>query len=143
MRDQEGEEIDLVVLAGFMHVLSAEFLDVLSGLRPYSSSSSSSPSSVPRAIPIINLHPALPGTFDGAHAIERAYEAFEKREITKTGVMVHRVIKEVDRGEPVAVREIEIREGESLEQLEDRIHDVEHEIIVEAVVKILSEGNAI
>nr|XP_018266993.1 phosphoribosylglycinamide formyltransferase [Kwoniella dejecticola CBS 10117]OBR89151.1 phosphoribosylglycinamide formyltransferase [Kwoniella dejecticola CBS 10117] len=75
-------------------------------------------------IPIINLHPALPGQFDGANAIGRAYEAFGKGEITHTGVMVHRVVAEVDRGEPLVVRQVEIREGDKLEDLESRIHEV-------------------
>lgn len=87
-----------------MHILSDSFLDLI-------------------PTPIINLHPALPGAFDGANAIGRAYEAFQKGEIERTGVMVHRVIKEVDRGEPLVVREIEMRE-ETLQQLEERIHQV-------------------
>ncbi|KAI9637120.1 phosphoribosylglycinamide formyltransferase [Dioszegia hungarica] len=103
---------DLVVLAGWMHILSPAFLDAIH-------------------VPIINLHPALPGAFDGANAIGRAYEAFGKGEVKGTGAMVHRVVKEVDRGEPLVVREVEIKKGETLEELETRIHEVEHEIIVE------------
>jgi phosphoribosylglycinamide formyltransferase len=109
---------DLVVLAGWMHILSDKFLDVLD-------------------VPCINLHPALPGAFDGANAIGRAYEAGQKGEVEKTGAMVHKVIKEVDRGEPLVVREVPINKDESLEQLEKRIHQVEHEIIVEGAKKIL------
>jgi folate-dependent phosphoribosylglycinamide formyltransferase PurN len=41
---------------------------------------------------IINLHPALPGTFAGVNAIERAYAAYENFEICSTGVMVHYVL---------------------------------------------------
>ncbi|ORX40927.1 formyl transferase [Kockovaella imperatae] len=104
---------DLVVLAGWMHILSDRFLDIVN-------------------VPCINLHPALPGAFDGAQAIERAYEAFKRGDIHHTGVMVHRVIKEVDRGEPLVVRQVDIGPGDSLEDLETRIHKVEHEIIVEA-----------
>lgn len=91
-----------------MHILSAKFLDSLNN----------------DIKGIINLHPALPGAFDGARAIERAYESFQKGEIKKTGVMVHRVVKEVDRGEPLVVREIEIEEGETIEDLTSRIHEV-------------------
>jgi phosphoribosylglycinamide formyltransferase len=96
---------DLVVLAGWMHILSPAFLDAI-------------------PVPIINLHPALPGAFDGADAIGRAYAAFKRDEVDRTGAMVHRVVKEVDRGEPLVVRDIIIREGESLEELETRIHEV-------------------
>jgi phosphoribosylglycinamide formyltransferase len=107
---------DLVVLAGWMHILSDAFLDILNG------QSSTFPVSSP--IPCINLHPALPGAFDGANAIGRAYEAYQRGETTKTGVMVHRVVREVDRGEPLVVREIQIEPGETLAQLEARIHEV-------------------
>ncbi|KAF8757077.1 Formyl transferase [Rhizoctonia solani] len=75
---KEVPDVDLVVLAGWMHILSEKFLDLMK-------------------MPVINLHPALPGAFDGAHAIERAYTAFQKGEVGHTGVMVHRVVKEVDR----------------------------------------------
>jgi phosphoribosylglycinamide formyltransferase len=118
---------DLVVLAGWMHVFSEGFLD---RVRRDDGGE----------IPVINLHPALPGAFDGANAIERAYEAFQKGEVDKSGAMVHRVVKEVDRGEPIVVREVEIRKGEPLEDFEKRLHGVEWEIIVEATRKVLEEG---
>ncbi|EJT98430.1 phosphoribosylglycinamide formyltransferase [Dacryopinax primogenitus] len=119
---------DVVVLAGWMHILSAEFLDVLH-----------KGSSRGQDLPILNLHPALPGAFDGANAIDRAYAAFQAGEIKRTGVMVHRVVTEVDRGEPVVVREIEIKQEDSLQDLEARIHEVEHEIIVEATQQVLEQ----
>lgn len=128
------EQPDLIVLAGWMHVLGERFLDLASGLDALESGMKAR-----KPIPVINLHPALPGAFDGANAIERAYEAFQKGEIEKTGVMVHRVIKEVDRGEPVIVREIQMEKGESLEELEERLHKVEWEIIVQGAAKILEE----
>jgi phosphoribosylglycinamide formyltransferase len=115
---------DLVVLAGFMHIVSPDFLQVLGETL------------------CINLHPALPGRFDGIEAIRRAHDAFQSGQLPngKTGVMVHEVVAEVDRGTPVVVREIECREGESLQELEDRIHEVEHEIIVEAVSSVMQRG---
>jgi len=82
-------------------------------------------------VDIINLHPALPGEFDGANAIQRAYDAFKSGVIKRTGIMIHRVISEVDRGEPLLTREVEMKEGETLEELEQRIHKVEHKAIVE------------
>ncbi len=88
-------------------------------------------------IPIINLHPALPGQFPGAHAIKDAYDSYLAGKITSTGLMIHRVIPELDAGEPVIVRTVPIREGDSLEQLEQRIHEVEHEAIVQAVRKVV------
>lgn len=169
---------DLVVLAGWMHILSDAFLDILDGrapppakpaLPPPAAAKDTAPASeAPHThtrhvsasdlqpsetrptlppppvhqhypIPCINLHPALPGAFDGANAIGRAFEAGQSGEIDKTGVMVHRVIREVDRGEPLVVREIPIRKDDTLQQLEERIHEVEHEIIVEGARLVLEE----
>lgn len=125
---------DVVVLAGWMHIMSERFLDVLNGDQPFDGESR-----VEKPIPVINLHPALPGAFDGAHAIERAYEAFQKGEIKHSGAMVHRVVREVDRGEPVIVQEIEIKEGEPIEAFEERLHRVEWDIIVQATAKLLDD----
>lgn len=129
---------DLIVLAGWMHILSDLFLNKL--FHPEHSSAGSSTTKKP--IPIINLHPALPGAFDGAHAIERAWQAFQDGQIQHTGVMVHEVVPEVDRGRPIAVREVECRKEESVEALEARIHAVEHDILVEATQKLVAEIEA-
>jgi len=128
-RDYDGEvakivleaKPDLVVLAGWMHIFGEGFLEPVEEL----------------GVVAINLHPALPGAFDGANALERAYEGFQRGEVEGTGAMVHRVVKDVDRGEPIIVREVGIERGESLEQLAERVHAVEHEIIVEAVRRVL------
>ncbi|KAH6850526.1 formyl transferase [Chaetomium sp. MPI-CAGE-AT-0009] len=116
---------DLVVLAGWMYVFGKYFLDPIDAA----------------GIKIINLHPALPGKYDGAGAIERAFNDFNegKLENNRTGIMVHYVIDKVDRGEPILVREIECRAGEALHQLEERIHSHEHELIVEAAAKVARE----
>ncbi|KIJ52367.1 hypothetical protein M422DRAFT_25988 [Sphaerobolus stellatus SS14] len=127
---------DLVVLAGWMHVLSERFLDVMGGKKQREGSTGGGEG---KPIPVINLHPALPGAFDGANAIGRAWEAHEKGEIEKAGVMVHQVVKEVDRGAPILVREIPFREGETKEEFEKRLHGIEWEVIVEATRKVLDE----
>ncbi|RFU33742.1 hypothetical protein B7463_g2608, partial [Scytalidium lignicola] len=108
---------DIIVCAGWMHILAPTFLDPLKEKK----------------LPVINIHPALPGKYDGAGAIKRAYEDFQngKLENGRTGIMVHFVTDVVDRGEPILVREIECKTGESLEGLENRIHENEHELIVE------------
>jgi phosphoribosylglycinamide formyltransferase len=124
---------DLVVLAGWMHVLGDAFLDVMYGKKTLEPNEHS----LGRIIPVINLHPALPGAFDGTHAIERAYDAFQKGEITHSGVMVHRVVREVDRGEPIIVKEVPLHAGEPIEEFEERIHTAEWEVIVQAAAKIL------
>ncbi|KAG8767845.1 hypothetical protein FRC12_006003 [Ceratobasidium sp. 428] len=118
-------DVDLVVLAGWMHILSERFLDLMAHPRP---------------IPVINLHPALPGAFDGANALQRAFDAFQRGEIAHTGVMVHRVVKEVDRGEPILTRVVEIKKEDTLADLETRVHEVEHDLLVEATIKVLGES---
>ncbi|KAG6873658.1 hypothetical protein C0995_012592 [Termitomyces sp. Mi166 len=125
---------DLVILAGFMHIFGEGLLERANGLKPLVDGEQ-----LRKPVPVINLHPALPGAFDGAHAIERAYEAFQKGEIERTGIMVHRVVKDVDRGEPIIVREVPIMKGEPIEVFEERLHKAEHEIIVQAAAKVLEE----
>jgi len=111
-------EPDLVVLAGWMLVVGEAFL-----------------TRFPEQV--INLHPALPGTFAGTHAIERAHTAFERGEIEETGVMVHYVIPEVDAGPVITQETVLIHPGESVDELEERIHDVEHRLIVVATRTVL------
>ncbi|KAI0966293.1 formyl transferase [Xylaria arbuscula] len=113
-----ADKPDLIVLAGWMHVMSTGFLNPVTAA----------------GVPIINLHPALPGKYDGAGAIKRAYDDFKagKLENGITGIMIHYVVEEVDRGAPVLTQEVQIQDGESLEDLEKRIHEYEHELIVKA-----------
>ncbi|KAJ3335725.1 hypothetical protein HDU93_004606 [Gonapodya sp. JEL0774] len=112
---------DLIMLAGWMHILSPRFLaHFAEGI-------------------VLNLHPALPGEFDGAEAIERAYAAYKEGKITRTGVMIHRVVPEVDRGEVICKREVPIEETDTLEDLQTRIHQTEHSLIVEGIRTRLAE----
>ncbi|KAL9035866.1 MAG: hypothetical protein Q9214_006394 [Letrouitia sp. 1 TL-2023] len=98
-----------------------------------------------KGIPVINLHPALPGLYDGTDAIKRAYRDFQdgKLKDNRTGLMIHYVIEEVDRGEPILIEEIECSKDESLHQLQERFHAREHELIVNATAKVVQELIAI
>jgi folate-dependent phosphoribosylglycinamide formyltransferase PurN len=87
---------------------------------------------------MLNLHPALPGQFAGTHAIQRAYEAFQRGEIDHTGVMVHWVVPEVDAGPVLASAAVPIQAGDSLDDLEARIHATEHRLLVDAIQAALS-----
>ena len=71
-------------------------------------------------------------------AIERAFEEFKAGRLKRTGIMAHYVIDEVDRGAPILIKEIEWR-GEGLEELKERIHVHEHELIVKATAKVAQE----
>ncbi|KAF1815907.1 phosphoribosylglycinamide formyltransferase [Eremomyces bilateralis CBS 781.70] len=116
------DEPDLVVCAGFMHVLSMTFLEPMDKA----------------GVPVINLHPALPGQFNGTDAIGRAHRDWLAGKISKTGVMVHFVIKEVDMGEPVEVEEIPFESGdEDLEKFEEKLHRVEWGVIVRGTRKAI------
>ncbi|RCI12915.1 hypothetical protein L249_0760 [Ophiocordyceps polyrhachis-furcata BCC 54312] len=121
--EPSSERPDLVVLAGWMHVFGTRFLDPMAEA----------------GIDVINLHPALPGQYDGAQAIERAFKDFRdgRLERNRTGVMVHHVISKVDAGEPVLTREVECLPDDDLERLTARMHAVEHELIVEATAKLV------
>jgi formyltetrahydrofolate-dependent phosphoribosylglycinamide formyltransferase len=113
---------DYIVLAGWMRILSVAFL-----------------SSFPNRV--VNLHPALPGLFPGTHAIQRAYAAYQRGEINHTGVMVHLVPDEgVDNGPVLGLQEIHFVPDESLEGFEARVHDVEHELLVDTLNEILEEN---
>ena len=108
-----AHEPDLIVLAGWMHILSEAFI----GRFPQK---------------IINLHPALPGQFAGTRAIERAFAAYQNGDIDHSGCMVHVVIPEVDAGEPLVTARVDFRPNDTLEAFAARMHRTEHEIIVTA-----------
>jgi phosphoribosylglycinamide formyltransferase 1 len=111
---------DWIILAGWMRILSANFLNRFPNR-------------------VVNLHPALPGTFPGTHAIEKAFAAFQRQEIDHTGVMVHLVPDEgVDSGPVLAQVDVPILPEDTLERLETRIHDCEHRILIEAIQTLLA-----
>lgn len=119
-----------------MHILGEGFLDVLKGARALEGEDEEV---LAKEVPVINIHPALFGQFDGAGAVERGFEAFQRGEVDKLGVMVHRVIKEVDRGKPLIERTVEVVKGETIESYEERLHKVEWETIVKATQMVLDE----
>jgi formyltetrahydrofolate-dependent phosphoribosylglycinamide formyltransferase len=108
---------DFVVLAGWMHIFSPAFL---------------------RHFPnqVINLHPALPGMFPGLHAIERAFAAYTRGEIDRSGCMIHYVISEVDAGDLIEQAIVRFEPGDTVESFEERIHAAEHQLIVAALAQL-------
>lgn len=110
---------DWIVLAGWMHILSKAFLDRF----PYR---------------VVNLHPALPGQFPGAHAIADAFAAFQRGEIKQTGCMVHLVPDEaVDAGPVIGVAEVPIYRTDTLETLTNRMHQAEHRLLVQSLHRLI------
>ena len=106
----EEEKIDLVVLAGYMFLVSPILV------RKFKNR-------------ILNIHPALLPSFKGTHGIKDAYEYGVKA----TGVTVHFVDEGLDSGPIIIQRAVDISQDESMEELEEKIHRVEHEIYPLAV----------
>ena len=110
---------DWVVLAGWMRLLTMAFLGRFPGR-------------------VINLHPALPNSFPGTHAIERAYAAHARGELDVTGVMVHLVPDEgVDDGPVLGTAQVAFEPGESLEEFSARLHQVEHWLLVDTLRRVV------
>ncbi len=105
---------DLIILAGWMHIFSPVFLNNIIS-------------------PVINLHPALPGQFAGAYAIDDAYTAWQAGKIMYTGCMIHEVIEEIDAGKVIDTTIVPCIAGDTLDDLKQRIHVAEHILIVRAV----------
>ena len=105
-----------VVMAGYMRKVTAEVLDAFPDR-------------------VVNLHPALLPSFKGAHAIQDAFDFGVK----VTGVTVHFANADYDKGPIIAQLAVEVREGDTVEALEARIHAVEHELYPH-VVQLLAEG---
>jgi folate-dependent phosphoribosylglycinamide formyltransferase PurN len=79
--------------------------------------------------------------FPGLHAIARAYEAYQRGDIQRTGVMVHLVPDEgVDNGPLLGQQEIHFQPEESLERFEARVHEVEHKLLVNTLKNILEQN---
>lgn len=111
---------DWVVLAGWLRLLSMEFLARFPGR-------------------VINIHPALPGTFPGLDAIERAFAAWQRGEIDHSGVMIHQVPDEgVDAGPVLAQERIDFQPGETLESFEARVHALEHRLYVDTLRRLIA-----
>jgi phosphoribosylglycinamide formyltransferase 1 len=115
-----GYEPTFVVLAGWMRLLSGNFLDRFPDQ-------------------VVNLHPALPGELPGLHAIERAYAEWIDGLRTRSGVMVHLVPDElVDSGPVLGTIEVEIRPHDSPDMFERRMHEAEHELLVGVLASLCS-----
>jgi formyltetrahydrofolate-dependent phosphoribosylglycinamide formyltransferase len=117
-----GFDPDWVVLAGWMRILSMSFLGWFPGM-------------------VVNLHPALPGEFPGVDAIARAWREAQNGQRDHTGVMVHLVPDEgVDVGPVLATATVPIQPIDTLETLTDRVHSVEHRLLVETLTTLCTTG---
>ena len=108
--------VDYVIMAGYMRKCTAELL---------------------LAYPnrVVNLHPALLPKHKGAHAIQDAFEAGDK----VTGITIHLANMEYDEGPIIYQREVPVLEGDTLEDLETRIHAAEHEAYPWVIQKLAQD----
>ena len=112
----ESHEVDLVVLAGFMELLGAQFIARFAGR-------------------IVNVHPSLLPAFPGLRAIEQAVEAGVK----VTGVTVHFVDEGMDSGAIVLQEALELPYPARIAEIEERVHGVEHRLLPRAV-RLIAAG---
>ena len=103
-------KVDLIVLAGWMRIVSSKLIDVFPNK-------------------IINLHPSMLPKYKGLHAIERALESGD----TMTGVSVHYVNEKLDDGEIIMQKEVPILPDDTVETLTKAIQRVEYAILPAAI----------
>ncbi len=111
-----GHDADLLVLAGYMQLLSPAFINTWRDR-------------------VINVHPALLPSFPGLDAIGQALDAGVKI----TGVTVHFVDEGVDTGPPILQRPIPVPPDRNRAALEDAIHSTEHVLLPEAI-RLIAKG---
>jgi phosphoribosylglycinamide formyltransferase-1 len=113
----EERGVELVVLAGFMEILGSEFIRRFEGK-------------------IVNVHPSLLPAFPGVQAIEKAVE----HGVKVAGVTVHFVDEGVDSGPIVLQEAFELPYPRDIEQIEQRIHEIEHQLLPRAV-RLIAAGS--
>ena len=116
IKNLQKKKIDLVVLAGYMRLLSDHFI------KEYRNK-------------IVNIHPSLLPSFKGTHGIKDALEYGVK----VTGPTVHFVDEKLDHGPIILQKAVEIKDGDTEESLLKRVHKEEHKIYPEAI-KLFVEG---
>jgi phosphoribosylglycinamide formyltransferase-1 len=111
----EAAGVDLICLAGYMRLLSPEFVSRYRGR-------------------IVNIHPSLLPKYPGLHAQRQALEAGD----SKSGCTVHLVDEGTDTGPVILQKEVPILPGDTEESLSSRILEQEHRIYPEAIARILA-----
>jgi phosphoribosylglycinamide formyltransferase-1 len=110
----QRQGVEIVVLAGYMHLLTPQFL-----------------AQFPERV--INVHPSLLPEFPGAHAVADQLAAG----VRESGVTVHVVDEGVDSGPILLQERVPVLEGDTVETLHERIKQVEHRLLPQAVEELL------
>lgn len=114
----EGEDVDLIVLAGFLSILTPEFVQKWENK-------------------IINVHPALLPKYGGKGMYgKKVHEAVLANNEKESGATVHYVTAGVDEGEIIIQKAFPIKPGENVDWLAWRISQVEKEILIDAIKKL-------
>ncbi|WP_423363753.1 phosphoribosylglycinamide formyltransferase [Mycoplasma sp. P36-A1] len=108
-------KIDLIILAGFLRILSKDFI-------------------IKYKNRIINIHPSALPKYKGLHAIEQALENKDK----SLGVTVHYVDEELDNG-PIILQEIFSIENLDNQNIYKKVHQIEHQVYIKAIKKVTEE----
>lgn len=118
----KAHQVDLVCLAGFVHMISPEFISRFQGK-------------------IINIHPALLPKYGGkgmyGHHVHNAVIAAREKE---SGATVHWVDEHYDHGKIIVQKKVPVLPGDNWESLAKRVLEAEHEIYPKAILKIITEG---
>ncbi|MBI4970683.1 MAG: phosphoribosylglycinamide formyltransferase [Candidatus Omnitrophica bacterium] len=112
----QAEKVDVIVLAGYMLLVGDAFIQAFKNR-------------------ILNIHPSLLPAFKGTHAIQEAYDYG----VRVSGVTVHFVEPALDSGPIILQKEVPLRDGESVQDFESRIHKVEYELYPKALQLVVSD----
>ena len=110
----ENEKIDIIALAGFMRLLSPQFVERYKNR-------------------IVNIHPSLLPKYPGTHAIENSYASDDK----KLGITVHYVDSGMDTGPIIRQESFTRNLCEPIEEIEKKIHNLEYSTYWDVIEKIL------
>jgi len=113
----DSYEPDLIVLAGFMRILSNEFVEHFQGK-------------------LINIHPSLLPKYKGLNTHQRALDSGDEEH----GASVHFVIPELDAGTVIIQGVVPVEADDTASELQDRVHKIEHQIYPRAIKYLAEEG---
>lgn len=116
----DQHRIDWILLAGYMNLISADFLRAL-GQRHQGQSQ------------VVNVHPSLLPAYKGAKAMDRAYAD----QVSESGVTIHLVDEGMDTGPVLMQQKIPIEKGISFDAFKAQIHELEHKMYTELLEQIV------
>ncbi len=113
------EEIDLIVLAGYMRLLTPLFVSAFKGR-------------------IINIHPALLPKYPGTHGIEESFASGDR----ELGITIHYVDEGMDTGPVICQKSFLRNPSDTLESTAERIHGLEHQWYPDVILDLLGQIEA-